>query len=130
MKRVDASKCEMEYYECTCGFHFGIDATYLDQVEEHIQVKCPACDNKHIFTTLDDVDPDFEDQLKVRVSLSSDAILIRAEGYRTYHDDVPMLVELNCGDLKLVAWSDRELEDYTHSINFDRARDKPVTKSE
>ena len=28
--------------ECECGFHFGVDATYLDQIGDYF-FECPAC---------------------------------------------------------------------------------------
>jgi hypothetical protein len=37
-------KCEFMYIECNCGFHIGLDATYLDQVGDII-LNCPACIN-------------------------------------------------------------------------------------
>ena len=37
-------KCEFMYIECECGFHFALDATYLDQVGD-IVMNCPACDD-------------------------------------------------------------------------------------
>lgn len=43
MKVVPISKCEIEIIECDCGYHMGIDTTYLDQVE-HFIAKCPSCD--------------------------------------------------------------------------------------
>lgn len=43
MKYINQSKCELEIIECDCGFHLGLDATYLDQVSE-IEIKCPSCD--------------------------------------------------------------------------------------
>jgi len=35
-------KAELEVYECDCGFHIGLDFTYLDQVED-IAIECPSC---------------------------------------------------------------------------------------
>ena len=35
-------KIQMEVYECDCGYHFGIDSTYLDQVGS-INHVCLAC---------------------------------------------------------------------------------------
>jgi len=29
-------------FECDCGFHLGLDASYLDQIGD-LQVKCPSC---------------------------------------------------------------------------------------
>ena len=37
---------EFDYFECTkCGFHLGLDSTYLQQVSD-IKMNCPACKNK------------------------------------------------------------------------------------
>ena len=33
---------ELEVYECSCGFHIGVDYTYLDQVGD-LSVSCPVC---------------------------------------------------------------------------------------
>ena len=32
----------LEVYECECGFHLGVDATYLDQVGD-VVISCPSC---------------------------------------------------------------------------------------
>lgn len=32
----------LEVIECDCGFHLGLDSTYLGQVE-YIQIECPSC---------------------------------------------------------------------------------------
>lgn len=37
-----SEKCSLEIHECECGFHIGIDATYLEQVGS-IQLNCPSC---------------------------------------------------------------------------------------
>lgn len=42
MKLVPISKCEIEIIECTCGYHMGVDVTYLDQVGDFITT-CPSC---------------------------------------------------------------------------------------
>lgn len=45
MKRLigkEIEKVELEYIECDCGFHIGLDATYLDQVGD-FKINCPAC---------------------------------------------------------------------------------------
>ena len=45
MKRLDSienEQVQMEVVECVCGFHMGLDATYLDQQGDFI-VMCPAC---------------------------------------------------------------------------------------
>jgi len=42
MKRVPLSKCEIEVIECDCGYHMGIDSTFLEQVD-HFTTPCPSC---------------------------------------------------------------------------------------
>jgi len=42
LQDVETEKVSLEVYECGCGFHMGIDATYLDQVGP-VTIKCPSC---------------------------------------------------------------------------------------
>jgi len=45
MKRLDSvetEKIQLEVIECDCGFHIGLDATYLIQIGDFI-IECPAC---------------------------------------------------------------------------------------
>jgi hypothetical protein len=45
MKRlmsIENEQVQLEVIECDCGFHIGVDATFLDQVED-IKVNCPSC---------------------------------------------------------------------------------------
>ena len=45
MKRLNSienEQVQLEVIECDCGYHMGIDATYLDQVDDFI-APCPAC---------------------------------------------------------------------------------------
>jgi hypothetical protein len=42
LKPVFSIEYELDVIECDCGFHLGLDATYLDQVSE-IQIDCPSC---------------------------------------------------------------------------------------
>jgi len=40
---VQTGKCSLEIVECGgCGFHMGIDATYLEQVDG-VDIPCPSC---------------------------------------------------------------------------------------
>jgi len=39
---IHTKQYELEVVECDCGFHMGIDATYLDQVGG-VRTICPAC---------------------------------------------------------------------------------------
>ena len=36
-------KVELEVIECDCGYHMGIDASFLLQVGDFV-TKCPSCD--------------------------------------------------------------------------------------
>ena len=36
----------LEVYECDCGFHIGIDFTFLDQVEQDVVLTCPSCSDE------------------------------------------------------------------------------------
>ena len=42
MKRVPLDKCELEGIECDCGYHMGVDSTYIEQVG-HFTTPCPSC---------------------------------------------------------------------------------------
>lgn len=45
MKRLDSvenGQVSLEIGECDCGYHFGVDATYLDQVGD-FAFSCPSC---------------------------------------------------------------------------------------
>ena len=51
MKRlpsVETDMVQLEVGECDCGYHFGVDATYLEQVGDFILL-CPSC-NRTIST--------------------------------------------------------------------------------
>ena len=45
LKPIETEEYSLEVYECDCGFHIGLDATYLDQVGD-IDIICPSCGNK------------------------------------------------------------------------------------
>ena len=45
MKRLESinnGQVEMEVVECDCGFHMGLDSTYMEQVEDFV-IACPSC---------------------------------------------------------------------------------------
>jgi len=42
LKSIENDQVQLEVVECDCGYHFGIDATYLDQVVD-FRLECPAC---------------------------------------------------------------------------------------
>jgi len=39
---VENENFVLEVYQCNCGFHIGIDFTYLDQVGD-VNIICPSC---------------------------------------------------------------------------------------
>jgi len=43
-KVIDSSLTEMICIECSCGYHMGIDSTFIDQVED-FKSNCPNCEN-------------------------------------------------------------------------------------
>ena len=45
---IENSRYSLTIYECGCGFHIGLDNTYMDQIGE-ILMECPAC--KTVFDT-------------------------------------------------------------------------------
>jgi len=52
IEAIKSDKVVLEVYECTCGFHLGIDSTYLEQVAE-VSIPCPCC-GKMFITSKDD----------------------------------------------------------------------------
>ena len=49
---VVALDYELEVFECGCGFHLGLDASYLDQVGD-IVIQCPACNESAVIEAFD-----------------------------------------------------------------------------
>ena len=39
---IENDKVQLEVFECDCGFHLGLDFTYMDQVDD-IKIECPSC---------------------------------------------------------------------------------------
>ena len=39
-------RAELEVYECECGYHFGVDSSFLEQVGD-VDVTCPSCKLEH-----------------------------------------------------------------------------------
>ncbi len=42
LESFENDKVSLEVFECDCGFHMGLDSSYLDQVGD-IEIACPAC---------------------------------------------------------------------------------------
>lgn len=43
LESVETDIVQLEIGECDCGYHFGVDATFLEQVGD-FTFKCPSCD--------------------------------------------------------------------------------------
>ena len=48
LKPVETEEYSLEVIECDCGFHLGVDATYLEQVGDII-ISCPSCGKKILY---------------------------------------------------------------------------------
>jgi hypothetical protein len=42
LKSVSTEQYELEVFECDCGFHLGLDFTYMDQIDD-FTINCPCC---------------------------------------------------------------------------------------
>ena len=42
VQSVENDKFTLDVFECKCGFHMGIDSSYLEQVED-VKIACPSC---------------------------------------------------------------------------------------
>lgn len=42
IESIETEKVQLDVIECDCGFHIGLDATYIDQVDE-VNIECPSC---------------------------------------------------------------------------------------
>jgi hypothetical protein len=42
LKSIGNEQVELEVIECDCGYHMGVDYTYLDQVGDFVTI-CPSC---------------------------------------------------------------------------------------
>ena len=43
LRSIENDQVQLEVVQCDCGFHLGIDATFLDQVGD-LTIKCPSCE--------------------------------------------------------------------------------------
>ena len=50
LQSIENSQVSLEAVECDCGFHFGLDASYLEQEGDFV-VNCPSC--KKVIDTAD-----------------------------------------------------------------------------
>lgn len=42
LKSVETDEYQLEVVQCDCGYHIGIDATFIDQVGD-FTITCPSC---------------------------------------------------------------------------------------
>lgn len=42
LRGVETEEYALEVIECVCGFHLGLDVTYLLQVDDFV-ITCPSC---------------------------------------------------------------------------------------
>ncbi len=53
LEDVETDTVQLEVYECECGFHIGLDFTYLEQVGE-ATIQCPSCSGILTIPAVDD----------------------------------------------------------------------------
>jgi len=46
---TEDNKAVLDVIECQCGFHIGIDETYLEQVKQFVSISCPSCDENIVW---------------------------------------------------------------------------------
>lgn len=51
IKTINPSSCELITIECECGYHMGIDYSYVEQVSD-FKTLCPSCDRIIDTTTI------------------------------------------------------------------------------
>ena len=56
IESIETDKCQLSVVQCECGYHLGIDATFIDQVDGVI-TSCPSCGFTMIFGFKDDEEP-------------------------------------------------------------------------
>jgi hypothetical protein len=42
LKSIETDEYQLEVIQCDCGYHMGIDATYIEHVGDFVAI-CPAC---------------------------------------------------------------------------------------
>ena len=42
IESIETEKVQLEVMECDCGYHMGVDFTFLEQVGD-FEAKCPSC---------------------------------------------------------------------------------------
>lgn len=90
MKRlegVDNGRVSLEVVECDCGFHFGLDATYMDQVED-FTILCPSCGREIDTAIVFPEDPETEEE---EIQIPGE---LRGTTEKTLEEDIRILINL------------------------------------
>lgn len=54
LQSIETEQYSLEVYECDCGFHIGLDFSYIDQVGE-ICIRCPNCGKPIISNDMNEI---------------------------------------------------------------------------
>jgi hypothetical protein len=81
MRRIEGAVssdgiAELEVIECDCGYHMGIDASFVTQVDDAFfdkETRCPACDRKIPVRDLLEMEP-----LTVTIEVSRSCVAHRS----------------------------------------------------
>lgn len=79
--------------------------------------------------TMFDNHPDFKRKIKVKVSFNAGSIFISPKGYKDGQGGEPVMLELYEDKLRVIVWSDPEVEDPTHVIHLEKTRTKKTKNS-
>ncbi len=87
----------------------------------------PNATEQSLETTLIDADAEHGDKLPIRITASTHGVSIYAEGHGDFGSaeghGTPVYLELHRGRLRLLVWSEINLEDPTHDIDLSGARE-------
>ena len=143
LESLTGEKSSIEVYECGCGYHMGVDASYLDRVE-NIEACCPSCGS--MISTADDEDENSEPvvmgacdsamfsigggeenapALEVKANSVAEGLWLGVEGYQDAStEDFGYIVKLDYweGRLRVLVWADKENEEPTHIIDLSSAK--------
>ena len=136
VESLEGKIASISVIECDCGYHLGVDSSYISQVG-HIITPCPACSKMintyKIAECYEEGDeypeePEIEYTLndkKCRVKKREDGLFLSFEGYEdTSTEDFAELINIypNENELFVYIWSDKEFEDPTHIISLEKAK--------
>jgi len=114
MKRLEpafSEVYELDVIECDCGFHIGLDNTYIDQVND-IKIECPACSKM--------INTDFDDEIIEEESIGYEWVPYNFNYEKKWYD-----IELDTGDIINQCYPNAG---YFHSGNFGMFREERVKR--